>query len=208
GRIPFNISKNDVFKFNKVHKVTGYRILRQPRAGLPAAAGLNVDYHPRTVRRAVKDINLRIYIICKHKYISPKAKLRREEFARVILEKYPNKEDWYYIRFFNECHFGWGPQGRVHIIRRPWERYCGDCLLEQDEPEEKDTKRLYYWAAIGHDFKSDLTYYWNCSQSPDFSPIKRCWLTPKHQKRINHWVDQMPQIFKDCIELEGALTGH
>lgn len=28
------------------------------------------------------------------------------------------------------------------------------------------------------------------------------------QKRINGWIDEIPQIFKDCIALDGAMTGH
>ncbi|KAK4464679.1 hypothetical protein QBC42DRAFT_344554 [Cladorrhinum samala] len=163
-RIPFNISKNDVFRFNGVSKAMGWKILSQPReidgrtfytahnetrgrkklitkedlakierfidsngfdgrtvgwAGLPAAAGLDIDCSARTVYRAVKDINLYMYIACTKKYISPHAKERRVEYARVMLEKYLNKEDWYHVRFSDECHFGYGPQGRVHIIRRP-----------------------------------------------------------------------------------------
>ena len=76
--------------------------------------------------------------------------------------------------------------------------------------------------------------FFNCSQSPDFSPIEKAWQSPKQyvarrpcwddeivkelaeegwykglsQKRINKWIDQIPDIFKQCLELEGGITGH
>ncbi|KAK4198064.1 hypothetical protein QBC40DRAFT_179567 [Triangularia verruculosa] len=81
--------------------------------------------------------------------------------------------------------------------------------------------------------KNRLDHYFNSSHSPDFVPIEKAWAYTKRevrkrqcwddetvkglaeegwaklsQKRINKWVDQIPQILEDCIELEGALTGH
>ncbi|KAK3950962.1 hypothetical protein QBC32DRAFT_371544 [Pseudoneurospora amorphoporcata] len=63
------------------------------------------------------------------------------------------------IRFSDECHFGFGPQGKLWVIRRPWERHCPDCIIEKEEPAEKDKKRLHCWAAVGYNFKSDLIWY-------------------------------------------------
>jgi hypothetical protein len=214
-----------------------------------------------------------------------------------MLERYPEPKDWWHVRFSDETHFGWGPQGKIYILRRPWERFCPDCLIEKEEPAERDLRRLHCWAAVGHDFKSDLVWYdvpsnnngnmtmkvyryqilepfvgswlraghsfvleedndsghggkkdnivtrwkknnglesyFNCPLSPDFVPIEKAWQRPKQavrtrpcwddaivkelaqegwdglqQKSINRWVDQIPQILKDCIELEGAMIGH
>ncbi|KAK4122584.1 hypothetical protein N657DRAFT_664494 [Parathielavia appendiculata] len=231
-----------------------------PWAGLPAAAGLDVDVCRETVRRAVKDLNLRI-------------------LRPVMLERYPDPADWRHIRFSDECHFGWGPQGKKEM------------------PAEKDMKRIHCWAAVGYDFKSSLTwydvpgnsngkmsmqvyrdhilepvvggwlregqsfvleedndsghgtsksnivrtwkktngldYFFNCASSPDFSPIEKAWQGSKEyvkkrpcweddvvkelaeegwaavkQETINGWVDEIPQIFKECSELEGGMTGN
>ena len=266
-------------------------------AGIPAALGLDVEVHGETIRRAVKDVNLRMCIACEKKYISPRLCERRVEYARVMLERYPDSEDWRHIRFSDECHFGWGPEGKVWVIRRPWERHCPDCLLEKEAPAEKDLKRLHCWAAVGYNFKSLLVWYnvpgnsngkmsqkvyrddilepvvgswlregqsfvleedndsghgtskanivrtwkkenglesfFNCASSPDFSPIEKAWQGPKQyvkkrpcwddeivkelaeegwaaveQETINGWVDQIPQIFKVCLELEGRMTGN
>ncbi len=45
------------------------------------------------------------------------------------------------------------------MIRRPWERFCPDCLVEKEEPAEKDLRRFHCWAAVGHNFKSELVWY-------------------------------------------------
>jgi hypothetical protein len=37
---------------------------------------------------------------------------KREEYSRVMLERYPEPEDWYHVRFCDECHFGWVPRTR------------------------------------------------------------------------------------------------
>ncbi|KAK4119375.1 hypothetical protein N657DRAFT_626809 [Parathielavia appendiculata] len=183
-------------------------------------------------------MDFRMCIACSKRYTSPRLKETRVEYRRVMLEKYPDAKDWRHIKFSDACHFGWGPQGRVHVIRRAWERHCPDCM-----PAEKDQKRLHCWAAVGYDFKSQLVWYdipgnsngkmtmqvyrdhilepvvggwlregqsfvleedndsshgtsksnivrawkeqsslesfFNCAQSPDFSPIEKAWQGPK-----------------------------
>lgn len=76
-----------------------------------------------------------------------------------MLAAYPEPEDWYRVLFSDEVHFGYGPQGKLHIIRKPGERYCQDCIQEADEPDENDKKRQDCWAAAGHNFKSDIYFY-------------------------------------------------
>jgi hypothetical protein len=76
-----------------------------------------------------------------------------------MLERYPEPDDWKRVRFSDEVHFGYGPQHRLYIIRKPGERYCPDCIQEHDTPREKDRKRFHCWAAVGWNFKSELTFY-------------------------------------------------
>ena len=84
------------------------------------------------------------------RYTSPQLRERRSEYARVMLERYPEPENWRQIRFSDKCHFGWGPQGKVYVIRRPWERHCPEYLLEKEAPAEKDLKRVHCWGAVGY----------------------------------------------------------
>jgi hypothetical protein len=78
-----------------------------------------------------------------------------------MLERYPEPSDWYRIRFSDEVHWVIGPQGSIYIIRRPGERYCSDCIQQRDErsDEEKARRRVHAWAAVGYNFKSELTFY-------------------------------------------------
>jgi len=77
-----------------------------------------------------------------------------------------------------------------------------------------------------------LKHYFNCPGSPDWPPIEKCWRKPKStvksrmclthedlveavqdgwheldQKSINNWVDEIPEILKNTIELEGKMSG-
>ena len=76
-----------------------------------------------------------------------------------MLNRYPNSRYWIRVRFSDEVHFGFGPEGKVLVFRRPWERYCSDCIIERREPASKDLKRLHAWGAIGYGFKSELIFY-------------------------------------------------
>ena len=63
------------------------------------------------------------------------------------------------MRFSDEVHFGYGPQAKLRIIRKPGQRYCFGCIQEADSPKPKDEKRVHCWAAVGWDFKSALQFY-------------------------------------------------
>lgn len=62
-------------------------------------------------------------------------------WAEVMKERYPRPGDWYRVRFSDELHFGYDPQAKLRIIRKPRERqYCPNYIQEDKEPEEKDQK--------------------------------------------------------------------
>ena len=197
-------SHNDIFRFHRVCKTSGWKALRESRDfdsrtfhstfaetrgrkkklsqndlkrleqflesngfdgrtitwdSLPAAAGLDVEVSGETVRRALKTIGFRRCIACQKAWVSKDLADRRKAYAQTMLDRYPNKEDWRHVRFSDETHFGWGPQGKIYVIRRPWERACPDCVDEKEGPQEKDQKRLHAWAAVGYNFKSNLNWY-------------------------------------------------
>ena len=91
--------------------------------------------------------------------MNEKTRKLRMKWSDAMLSRYPNAEDWKRVRFSDEVHFGWGPQGKLRIIRRLGERYCHDCIQEADEPDEAVKKRYHCWAAAGYDFKSDIYFY-------------------------------------------------
>ncbi|KAI8626066.1 hypothetical protein F5Y19DRAFT_466647 [Xylariaceae sp. FL1651] len=62
------------------------------------------------------------------------------------------------IRYSDEVHFKYGPEGKVMIIRRSGERYNPDCIHYTQRPTEAEDRQicLSAWAAIGWNFKSKL----------------------------------------------------
>lgn len=251
-------------------------------------AGVNVSAH--TLQRQFKTKGYRRCVACRKSFITPDIAARRVKFARDMLAKYPEPQDWYKVRFTNEVHLGYGPQGRIYVTRKPGEVNCADCVQHEHEPRREDEKKVHGWGAVGYDFKSPLysydagnsngamtqqvyitllqeevaqwpsnvvleedgasghglgkksiitkwkqdnnvTWYHNCPYSPDLAPIENAWLAPKawlrkfahwddntvwevaqegwealSQKKINYWVESMPQRLRDVIQLEGQMT--
>ena len=98
-------------------------------------------------------------IACCKGWVNERLAERRVQYANTMLQRYLEPKDWQRVRFSDEVHFGWGLEGSVRIIRKPGQRYCHDCSQEQPQPEEKDKRRLHCWAAVGHNFKSDIYFY-------------------------------------------------
>lgn len=149
-------SEADIDRLERFIAKNGCDSRQIPWTGLPAAAGLDIDYSEQTVRRALNSRKFRFCIACKKSYVSPDYAARRKAYAELMLERYPRLEDWRHVRFSDKIHFGFGPQSKVYVLRRSWERNCPDCVVEENEPKNKDLKRLHYWAAVGYDFKNPL----------------------------------------------------
>ncbi|KAK6363297.1 hypothetical protein TWF730_011363 [Orbilia blumenaviensis] len=257
---------------------------------------LGVEASRRTIVRSMARIQYHMCIACRVSYLTPQACRRRVEFARVMLEKYPNSEDWRRVRFSDETHFGFGPEDRVYIWRKDGERYQPKCIQHKRNSKDKDYHRLHAWAAIGYNFKSELVFYttansngkmsqavyidailepivkpwleagqdfvleedndsghgtgkdstarrwknnnglvsyFNCSQSPDLSPIENAWQSPKsytrrhphwdedstkalacegwdslNQDTINRWIDSIPERLQAVINAGGKMTAY
>ena len=104
-------------------------------------------------------LDYRRCIACRAAWTSPHLAAKRVEFAKLMLAKYPSPEHWKHVRFSDEVHFAFGPIGRIYVIRKPGERYYADCIQHAQEPQPKDKDRVYAWAAVGYNFKSELHYY-------------------------------------------------
>ncbi|KAF1964030.1 hypothetical protein BU23DRAFT_585773 [Bimuria novae-zelandiae CBS 107.79] len=295
---PRKISDWHIKEMDRMIKEEGFEARKMTWLDLAFEVGLEgVD--ERTISRAMGNtMSYHKCIACKKKWCNKSTATARKAWAEVIKERYPLPKDWYSVRFSDEVHWAIGPQGSIYIIRKPGERYCSNCIQHRDEKDdrEKNLKRVHAWAAIGHDFKSDLTFYsipsnnngkmtqrayidqilkpvvkpwlqrgdkfvleedgdsghgpgksnivrtwkqdnnltsyFNCHSSPDFSPIENCWQPPKQyvkkfphwdegdtrelalegwdkvtQKFINERVETMPQRLQDCINMDGQMTG-
>lgn len=120
---------------------------------------VGLEYTGETVKKALRSMNYRKCVSCKKGWVNEKTARDRKAWAEVMKAKYPRPEGWYRMRFSDEVHFGYGPQAKLRIIRKPRERYCPDCIQEDEDPEEKDKNRHHCWAVAGHNFKLEIYFY-------------------------------------------------
>jgi len=164
---------------------------------------VGLDCSGDTVKRAMGTMNYHKCIACRKGWVSPRTATRRVEYAVVMLEKYPTKQHWKPVRFSDEVHFGYGPQGKLRIIRKPGQRYCMDCIQEQDSPKDKGLKRQHCWAAIGHEFKSNI-YFYDVPGNTNGKLTLKVYLEQILKPIVKPWIDSHPRF---VLEEDGD-SGH
>ena len=118
-----------------------------------------IEASEATIQRAMGTLKYHKGLAYQRGWQSHISKKNQVQYAELMLARYPNSKDLDRIRFSDEVHFGWGPQHQLCIICKPGECYCVDCIQHSDGPKPKDEKRFHCWAAVGYDFKSDITFY-------------------------------------------------
>jgi len=131
---PRKVSWDDIEKMEKLLRQEGFEARQMTWEQLGSSIGLEVD--GRTIQRAMSTIKYSKCVACQKAYVEARTAEKRVEYARIMLEKYPSWKDWMWIRFSDEVHFGWGPQGKLMIIRKEGERLCQDCIQETETPTE------------------------------------------------------------------------
>ena len=119
----------------------------------------------------------------------------------------------------------------VRLLEQECANWPPGFTLEEDGDSGHGTKGkniAQAWKA-----SHQLDYYANCPYSPDLAPIENAWLSPKAylrkyghwddetiwevanqgwdaltQKKINQWVESMPQRLQSVIDLKGQLTAY
>ena len=125
--------------------------------------GFNIDW--KTLRDRMAPRSIFTFVPSQKPHIGEKLAKKRVNWAKTMLQRYPTKFDWRRVRFSDEVHFGWGPEGRILIIRHRgngWRNHpdCIQRLETRDKKNEEDqSKRVHFWGAIGYNFKSPLIEY-------------------------------------------------
>jgi hypothetical protein len=121
---------------------------------------LNLDVCGKTLRTHMGSMDYHKCIACTKGWVSQRCAKQRVLHAETYLTLKPTPEDWHDVRFSGEVHCRVGPQGKLRIIRKPGERYCSDCVQEQlNRDDEREWETSHIWAAVGYNFKSNLTFY-------------------------------------------------
>ena len=123
------------------------------------------DCHWETLRRKLHERGYFIFKSVSFEWVDPDLAEYRVRWCKIMLEKYPKKEDWYQVRWSDETHFGWGPEGIKTVLRKRGggNRYKPVFIqrleTNEDTKEERISKRVHFWGAIGYNFKSNLLEY-------------------------------------------------
>jgi hypothetical protein len=141
------------------------RILKEDEFEARAFIWEQLDYQvelecsEQIIQRAMSTINYHKCVAYRKEWINEKTARRRVECITVMLNRYSDKKKWNRVRFSDEVHFEWDSQDKLFIIRQSVERYCQDCIQHTDKSDAKDVKRHHCWAAVNHDFKSNIHFY-------------------------------------------------
>lgn len=154
------MTKEDLAKLEEIIQQGGVDSRALTWKELEEKAGLvHVSWY--TIRRTMQDMDYHKCIACSKSWISSQLAMKRLNWAKDIYNRW-NLEDWKQVQFSNEVHFGFGPQRKLQVIRKPGERYCTDCIQERNEPKvqkDKEQKRYHCWAMVGWNYKSELIFY-------------------------------------------------
>lgn len=112
----------------------------------------------QALQQRMQSRNIFSFIACDKQWVDDRTAAFRVEWCKTMKARYPNKEDWRHVRFSDEVHFGWGPEGKIRIIRCRGhsQRGAPDCIQRREVKDKKEPlKRLHYWGAFGYGFKMD-----------------------------------------------------
>jgi hypothetical protein len=106
--------------------------------GLAAEAGVSQDASDCSVKRAMYERGYSDFIAAETDYVDDKLAARCFKWAEKMLAERPRPEDWHDVRFSDEVHFSYGPEGKVHIKRKRGERYLPDCLGKSSQRKSRN----------------------------------------------------------------------
>lgn len=157
---PSKISDEDQQKMENVLWDTAFEDVSLNWQGLARHAGLGIAVTKRTLHRTMGTLGYRRCIGCGRSSVNIKAREKRVEWARKMLETMPSADDWKSVRFSYELHFGFGLDGAMRVLPRLGEKFCPPCeACPTVEKWARDVRRVHAWAAVGYGFKSDLVFY-------------------------------------------------
>lgn len=153
-------------------------------------------------RRMKKDKGISKHIAVTKDEVPPHIARKRVEFAKCMLAQRPNPEDWEDVLFTDECHFSWGPQGKLHVIREQGTRYEPDNIHHRERrPEKDEIKRFHVWAAMGYNFISPLIFYDAGNTNGKMS--QRCYVDQILEPHVGKWLRD-----RDFVMEEDNDSGH
>lgn len=156
---PSKISQDDQQKMEEVLWSENFEDKPLNWTSLAEHAGISMSCNSRTMHRALGSLGYRRCLSCGRCITHKKLRERRVEYARRMLESLSQPQDWRFVRFSGELHFGLSTDGKMRVIPRAGEKNCPNCDQDPEKVWQRDARRLHAWAAVGFGFKSELVFY-------------------------------------------------
>ena len=156
---PNKISEEDQKKMETIMWDPRFENVNLNWNGLAEEAGVTLECNPRTLHRTMGTLGYRRCLLCGLTWVQKRTREKRVDFARRMLEAYPQPQDWHFVRFSAELHFGFGLDGKMRLLPRPGERPCLTCIHKPEATWARDVKKVHAWASVGYGFKSELVFY-------------------------------------------------
>lgn len=194
---PNKVTDDDQQKMEGILWDPRYEDVNLNWAGLAKEAGVDMECNPRTLHRTMGSIAYRRCLGCGRCWTHKKSREKRIEYARRMMEAYPQPQDWRFMRFSSELHFGFGLDGKLRLIPRAGEKSCPNCAQQTDMNWPRDVRKVHVWVAMGYGFKSEPVFYEE-STSPNCTGVISM---PEYrdiilEKTVKPWLKQLgPQAF-------------
>ncbi|KAI5463539.1 hypothetical protein BGZ63DRAFT_381682 [Mariannaea sp. PMI_226] len=166
---PSKISDEDQKKMEGVLWDDAYDNVNLNWSGLAKEAGVQMECNARTLHRTMGTLSYRRCLSCARTWTHKKLREKRTEYVRKMLETY-QPQDWRFVRFSAELHFGFGLDGKIRLLPRAGEKFCPSCSPLDEANWPRDVKRVHTWVAVGYNFKSEPVFYEE-STSPNCAGI-------------------------------------
>jgi len=161
------LSPEDCERIERLMYDGGHDARSAPYDELPKLACIETfNGHKRTIARLVGQKEWRKCTVCDRGWTQKDYAEARYLASKDALTARPTAEAWRDVRFAEEAHFMFGGEGTNKILHRDGSKECPDCLEANAATEDaeairgkKQGPRLHAWAAVGHDFKSELVWY-------------------------------------------------
>lgn len=151
------LGSDQIRRVENILQNTGYEGRQLNWDALVTEAELSIT--GRTLRSYMHTLDYWRCSSCQRNWIKPELAERYKIRAQNMLAERPEPEDWENVRFSDEVHGGFGPQGKRLVTRKPSEYHCSDCIQYKTPAKTKDEKKVHVWAAVGYNFCSNLVFY-------------------------------------------------
>lgn len=162
----------------------------------------------QTLQQRFNQRNIFSFVACDKPWIPEKQAAKRVDWCKTMLQRYPNPEDWHHVRFSDEVHFGWGPEGKIRVIRprRGGERGRPSNIQRKEVRDDGTSyqKRVHFWGAVGHGFKVQTLTQYEVPGNSNGKMNQEVYINEILQKEVATWKDD-PRRW--CLEEDGD-SGH